>query len=169
VFAAIAAKARWRRRLVEELAPDRIVVALALRAEPARPVPSELAAVLGSHTAIHAAEGELYREAFAAAAERLGIDVTRTARAAGTAEAAAVGAAEDHLDAFVSGLRRSLGPPWQADHRLATTGAIGALAGRTELRVPPEQRTELRLGSPEQRGSGQRACHMSIVVPIRLT
>lgn len=123
--------------LATDLAPAHTVAALALRAEAARPIPPDVAAVLKVHSAMHAAEGELYREAFAAAAEGLGLDVVRAGRAgAGAEAAAATGVASERLEEFVAGLRRSLGPPWQADHRRATTGAIAALAGFVELRVP---------------------------------
>ncbi len=94
----------------------------------ARPLP-ELAAVLASHPLVHTAEGELFRQALAAAAAAAGLPVLRVRerqlldRCAVTLGIAARGL-EDHLAV----LGRRLGPPWRQDEKLATLAACLALA-----------------------------------------
>lgn len=78
------------------------------------------------------ADTVMYREALAEAAETRGwavhwYDRERVFRDA----AAALGG--DDVDAFLRAMGRSIGPPWQAKHKLAAAAAIAA-AGR---RVPP--------------------------------
>ena len=68
----------------------------------------------------------MYREALATAAEARGwsvhwYDRERVYRDA----AAALGGAD--LDAFLSAMGRSVGPPWQAKHKLAAAAALAAL------------------------------------------
>ena len=41
-----------------------------------RPLPGQLAAILGSHPLIHTAEGEMYRDVLRAACEHAGVEVT---------------------------------------------------------------------------------------------
>ena len=93
-----------------------------------RPLP-DLKTVLGSHTLIHAAEGEFYRDALARACgavkhRRLSRERTRSRRLdSGKAE----------RDRYRVKLRlgafgKALGPPWTADEKLAAMAAWLALA-----------------------------------------
>ncbi len=81
-----------------------------------RNVPDDLERILAAHALLHAAEGALYEEALVDAAGRAGIDAMlveeRTIEIPGA------------LDA----IGKSLGPPWQKDHKLAATAAFLAAA-----------------------------------------
>jgi hypothetical protein len=72
---------------------------------------------------LHAAEGELYEQAVAEGTERAGLALTTL-----TLKSLAANTA---LDTALVAAGRSLGPPWQKDHRLAAAVALAALAGRT--------------------------------------
>jgi hypothetical protein len=73
------------------------------------------------------ADSVMYREALATAAEARGWSVHWYDRERVFREATAVLGCED-IEAFLSALGRSLGPPWQAKHKLA---AAAAIAGST--------------------------------------
>jgi hypothetical protein len=93
-------------------------------------LPESLDAILGSHTLLHAAEGELFREALAEGAARCSLVVSRMPRKeAMSLAAAAAGRATGEFDALLTAFRTTLGPPWQADHKLAAAAACLALAG----------------------------------------
>jgi hypothetical protein len=84
------------------------------------------------------ADSVMYREALAAAAEARGwsvhwYDRERVFRDA----AAALGGAD--VDAFLSAMGRSVGAPWQAQHKLAAAAALAA-AGPTALRSSRRRR-----------------------------
>lgn len=81
-----------------------------------RAIPGELHRVLAAHALLHAAEGDLYEQALAAAAGRCGLPVHLE-----PAKTLAVPAA-------VEASGRALGPPWQKDHKLAAAVAFAALA-----------------------------------------
>jgi hypothetical protein len=75
------------------------------------------------------ADAMLYHDALCLSAASLGINVDTFARGEErprAAEAAATTA--ERLGRFLSGLRESLGPPWQQDHQAAAARAIAALA-----------------------------------------
>jgi hypothetical protein len=113
---------------------DATIAALALRAGSDRALPSTLAGILARHTAMHMAEGDLYREAWAAAAEERGVPVAVHPR--GEAEAlaaAAVGTTVDRLRALLAALGEPLGPPWRAEHKEAAAGALAELASHTRI------------------------------------
>jgi hypothetical protein len=82
--------------------------------------PSSLPSILASHALIHAADGDHYRNALSAAAERHGLRVCRIqARAL---EANAVSHLRLPLNAVldtVNSLGRQVGPPWGADQKKA--------------------------------------------------
>jgi len=85
--------------------------------------------ILASHAVIHAAEGEFYRAAMAAACERAGIIVLRVREATALRQAAdQIGLPEGTLRERLIALGKGLGPPWTADQKLATLGALLALA-----------------------------------------
>lgn len=77
-----------------------------------------LARALTAHGTLHAAEGELYRDALADAAAALGLPVTLV----GPRETPALGRRllgcdADDLRARLTDLGRPLGPPWTKDHK----------------------------------------------------
>lgn len=88
-------------------------------------LPDDLAAVLRSHARIHAAEGALYARAIAAACEELGIPVL-TVRERGVWERAVLstGTAEAELRERIDAIRKVVGAPWTADHKLAMAAAL---------------------------------------------
>jgi hypothetical protein len=71
------------------------------------------------------ADTVMYREALAAAAEARGWSVRWYDRERVYSDAAAV-LGRDDIDAFLKVLGRSVGPPWQANHKLAAAAAIAA-------------------------------------------
>jgi hypothetical protein len=114
-----------------------VIVALAMRSGSDRALPSTMAGILARHTAMHMAEGELYREAWAAAADELGVPVALHPR--GEAEslaAAALGTTADRLTGLLSALGQPLGPPWRAEHKEAAAAALAELAEHTRLVIP---------------------------------
>jgi hypothetical protein len=80
-----------------------------------RRVPANLDHILGSHTLLHAAEGQLFERAVVEAAHGAGLPVHVVEPNSITVSVA------------VHDLGLSLGPPWQKDHKWATTAALAAL------------------------------------------
>lgn len=79
--------------------------------------------------AANVADSVMYREALARAAEARGWTVRWYERERVFRDAAAALGAKD-IDAFLSAMGRSIGPPWQAKHKLAAAAALAAGAGR---------------------------------------
>ena len=92
-----------------------------------RKLPS-LKGILASHTLIHAAEGEFYRDAMARACDRAGLSVL-CIRERDTLRQAAhqTGLREGQLKDHLSQIGKQLGPPWTEDQKLATLAAWVAL------------------------------------------
>jgi hypothetical protein len=89
----------------------------------------DIASVLASHSLIHAAEGEFYRDAIARACEREMVAVSRVKeRDVESWTAARVG--EHTLRSTMTAFGKALGPPWTADQKLATMIAWLVLASR---------------------------------------
>ena len=121
--------------LVESVRAHCRLTALAHRAP--RPLPPTLDGILDSYTATLIADPEMYLAAVSRAAGLAGIPVVTFARGREVEAAAdALGVDTDAVDAFLKGLRASLGPPWQADHRTAAAAAIGAMARERSWRLP---------------------------------
>ncbi len=116
-----------------------------LRAAGHRPVGVGVVATLGSvredlpveralaaHSTLHAAEGELYRDALADAAAELGLPVTlvppRDTPALGRR---LLGGDDAAVRARLTELGRPLGPPWTRDHKDALLAGLAALAPGT--------------------------------------
>ncbi len=79
-----------------------------------------LEATLASHALIHAADGDHFRAALAAACGRERLRVTRLPRQELASRAAAVlGQTPRQLRAGLDSLGRNLGPPWGADQKEA--------------------------------------------------
>jgi len=84
------------------------------------PVPESLPAILASHVLMHAAEGQLYRDALLDAARSLGYDGYGLPRASATARLAG------DLAEAVRGLGAAAGAPWRREHKLAAVAALAA-------------------------------------------
>ena len=80
-----------------------------------RRIPTALDQILASHALLHAAEGHLFERAAIEAADDAGLRVV------------AVDPRSIEVPATVDALGRSIGPPWQKDHKRATTAALAAL------------------------------------------
>jgi len=81
---------------------------------------ASLEATLASHALIHTADGDHFRKAIAAAAERRGLRVMRVrTRELEEQAAAAVGQPPEVLRETLQALRRGAGPPWGADQKAA--------------------------------------------------
>jgi hypothetical protein len=117
--------------------PDRwTLAALTVRAGGTRSLPDTVAGVLASHAAMHAAEGQLYRDALAEAAADMGLDVVVYGRGEELADAStALGTDAGTVAELVAALGRSIGPPWQKEHRHAAAAALAELARCTRLAV----------------------------------
>ena len=121
------------------------ILSIALRTAPLPRLPGSVAEVHASWPVTVRADAMLYHDALLTSAASLGIKVDTFARGEeGQRAAEATAATAEHLDRFLSGLRATLGPPWQQDHRAAAARAIAAL-GRY---------TTLRLDKPDNLGAG---------------
>jgi hypothetical protein len=93
-----------------------------------RPLPG-FEAILASHAAIHAAEGELFRDAIrSATAARKWALVAAPEKDIWARAAAAVGRPAAEVRKRVAALGKSVGPPWTQDEKLATAAALLALS-----------------------------------------
>jgi hypothetical protein len=106
-----------------------------------QPLPPTIEERIRDNRAQTMADSVMYREAVAAAAAARGwsvhwYDRERVFRAA----AAVLG--RDDVDAFLRAIGRSIGPPWQATHKLAAAAALAAI-GR-----PPRRRRAARVKLP---------------------
>ena len=86
----------------------------------------ELPRILTKHALLHAADRDLYEQAIIQGATRAGLPVT-TIPATGTLLADASHELGVALDSSLTALGKSIGPPWQKDHKEATAAALIAL------------------------------------------
>lgn len=88
-------------------------------------VPEDLPAILRSHARIHSAEGDLYADAVASACRHLRIPlITAQEREVWERASVSSGIAVAELKGKIDMVRRELGPPWTADHKIATAAAL---------------------------------------------
>jgi hypothetical protein len=122
--------AEWQlQRVVAELEAGGYRVVGAGVASDARMLPTDILEILASHPLVHTAEGQLFREAIAGAAEQHSLPVTRFVQQDLYEQAAAqIGMSDESLRAQLTGLGRALGPPWQRDQKEAAAAAWLALA-----------------------------------------
>jgi hypothetical protein len=93
-----------------------------------RPLP-ELAKILASHSIIHSADGEFFREALIHGCTRANLPITRIKDRELLANASATLCQKPPaLTRFVSELGKPLGSPWTQDEKFATLAAWLALA-----------------------------------------
>ena len=109
---------------------DARVVGARLAAKPEKALPP-LEAILKAHPLFHAAEGELYRRVFAAAAASVGPRPSRvTPEALAREAAAAAGLSSAKVSAHVIAMGKAAGKPWAADQKQAALAGWLALAGK---------------------------------------
>jgi hypothetical protein len=124
-------------RTVEELETAGYQVVGAAIAVSPRRAGADVAEILASHPLVHSAEGQLYREALAGAAELRGLPLTRYLPQDLYERAAeAVGLGDESLRAQLTGLGRALGSPWQRDQKEAAAAAWLALATSNRRKQP---------------------------------
>ncbi len=109
------------------------IAAIAIRACPTLPPTTEER--IADNRAQTVADSVMYREALATAAEARGWSVHWYNRERVFGDAAAALGRKD-VDAFLQAMGRSIGPPWQAKHKLAAAAAL-AVSGRRDLAAPP--------------------------------
>ena len=114
------------------------IASIAIRVCPKLPPTTEER--IADNRAQTVADSVMYREALATAAEARGWSVHWYDRERVFRDAAAALGRED-VDAFLHAMGRSIGPPWQAKHKLAAAAAL-AIAGR---RAPRHNSRMMRL------------------------
>jgi hypothetical protein len=106
------------------------IVGIALRKCPA--LPATIAERIEDYRAQNVADWVMYRQALAAAAQARGLAVywydAKKVFAAATEALGLPG-----IEAYFSQLRKSIGPPWTQDHKLAMAAAIVAANARQQL------------------------------------
>jgi len=117
--------ARGARESLEALAAAVSVpiASIAIRVCPKLPPSTE--ECIADTRAANVADSVMYREALAAAAEARGWSVRWYDRERVFRDAAAALGGKD-VDAFLQAMGRSIGPPWQAKHKLAAAAALAA-------------------------------------------
>jgi hypothetical protein len=97
-------------------------------------VPAELETVLASHMLLHAAEGDLFRQALMAAADEHGLEVFAVpARDLMATAGRELGSSTEALRRTLTELGRPIGPPWRKDEKDATLAAWLALAWHPDV------------------------------------
>jgi len=126
---ALKCAAREISALVESLQADgHDVRGVGIAAKTAQ-LPDALEKILASHALLHAAEGDLYREALAEGAAACGLSVAGFPPKQLYADAAAqLGTTEAKLRDVLTRTGKALGSPWRIDHKDATLAALLALA-----------------------------------------
>ena len=138
---------RWiatARARAEELARDALATLVSrLTAQGDRPVAAALLVkggralpglpeILRSHTLIHSAEGELFRQVLREASTASGLRLEAVDRKDLPGRAAeAMGVRRDALQRRLAALGKALGPPWAQDQKDAVLAAVVALASHT--------------------------------------
>jgi hypothetical protein len=124
------AAARGARETLKALASEvsSPITAVAIRVCPALPPTTEDRIV--DTRAASVADSVMYREALASAAEARGWSVHWYDRENVFRDARAALGGKD-VDAFLQAMGRSIGPPWQAKHKLAAAAALAASASAT--------------------------------------
>ena len=103
------------------------VVGCGLLLASGRPLP-DLESILASHALIHSADGELFRDAIADAAEKNRLPLFRIKEKEATGETASrLGIEAGELQRRVAALGKTVGPPWTQDQKLAAIAAWLAL------------------------------------------
>ncbi|HEX3472140.1 MAG TPA: hypothetical protein VHT28_13235 [Silvibacterium sp.] len=114
--------------LVSQLDDRYRVTGSAILLASGRPLPT-LSKILSSHSLIHTAEGEFFREAFSKACESLNLPVTGLReRHLDERVQVTFGKAATQISQQISDLGHSVGPPWTRDQKMAALAALVVLA-----------------------------------------
>jgi hypothetical protein len=110
--------------LIAELESGGFRVSSAVAPKGAAKVPADLAGIIASHAAMHAAEGHFYRDAVVLGCEALGLSTHRILeKALKKTVAERLEADEAAVDEALKTMGATLGPPWSEDFKLATLAA----------------------------------------------
>jgi len=121
-------------RLSADLEPRYRVSAITIRHPPLERLPATVGEVHASYHALCRADGMLYHSAISAAARRRGWKLACHHRGEELERAAAaLQVSTQQVERFLNDLRRTLKPPWAAEHRDAFAAAIGRLGQRSGL------------------------------------
>lgn len=100
-----------------------------------RSLATSLETILGTHTMIHAAEGELFRGAIINASEALKVPVSSVPAGEIYARAAkALGSSADEIHRQLSEAGRTVGRPWAQDQKESLLAALVAAKANTTLK-----------------------------------
>ena len=112
-----------------------VIGAIAIRACPT--LPETIEERIRDTRASNVADSIMYREALATAAESRGWSVRWYDRD-GVSKRATTALSGQDVDKFLAAMGKSIGPPWQAIHKLAATAAIAARGPKSgpEIRIP---------------------------------
>lgn len=128
--------ARSAASVLVELSSDLDAVPSAIAIRDCPPLPDSLEEKISSWTAQNSADSVMYRELLAEAAADRGWGVHWFDRKRVEANSAAAAKCDPAvLREFLTGLRSTMGAPWQKDHRMATAAAIEVLAHATNLQL----------------------------------
>jgi hypothetical protein len=121
------AAARGARENLERLASavPMLIESIAIRVCP--PLPATTIERIKDTRAANVADSIMYREALATAAQSRGWSVRWYDRERVFKQAAAALGGKD-IDKFLTAMGKSVGPPWQAKHKLAAAAALAAQA-----------------------------------------
>jgi hypothetical protein len=119
--------ARGARESLEALAESVPVPIASIAIRVCPPLPPTTEERITDTRAANVADSVMYREALANAAEARGWSVCWYDRERVFREAAAALGGKD-VDAFLHAMGRSIGPPWQAKHKLAAAAALAVAA-----------------------------------------
>jgi hypothetical protein len=94
-----------------------------------RPLSAALDAILKSHSLVHAAEGELFREAIRSASRTVGIPIAEVrAKDLHARAATALGVSDGRVAQVLARIGRAAGKPWAKDQKDACLAALSALS-----------------------------------------
>src|SRR6516165_187270 len=119
--------ARGARESLEALAATVPVSIATIAIRVCPPLPPTTEERITDTRAASVSDSVMYREALATAAEARGWSVYWYGRERVFRDASAALGGKD-IDAFLDAMGRSIGPPWQAEHRLAAAAALAATA-----------------------------------------
>jgi hypothetical protein len=122
--------ARGARESLEALAKALPVPIASMAIRVCPKLPATVEERIADNRAQTMADSVMYREALAAAAAARGWTVYWYERETVFSEAAAA-LGRDDIEAFLRAMGHSIGPPWQAKHKLAAAAALAAAGDRT--------------------------------------
>lgn len=124
-------------RLSADLRPQYRITAITIRQPPLAHLPATVREVHGSYYTLCRADGMLYHEAICAAARQRNWNVHVHGRGEEIVAAAdALRVSTGDVERFINDFRRTLQPPWTAEHRSAFAAAIASLSEQARLRLP---------------------------------